>query len=511
MGLGTRRKMLVCVAIALIVFVAMPASGMAGAKHATTKKSGAAAGARSVTPQKVFFADMYEADDGTATAKVLPEMSFHTIHSDTDQDWFKITAEATDTPFSLEMQMWEGQEDWDTYMAVYRLNPDGTVSILDSNDDHDYFDTYSSMIYFEAPAPGTYYVMCRGLSTGYQGSYWLRQAKGIGVRVGGADRYDTAVAVSRFMFSNNNIPSYSNEDPEYVVVANGTSAADALAGSVLASVDDGVLLLTTPNALPAQTKAEISRVFTAPYWNGMEPTVYVLGGPAAVSDAVVAEIESINEVQEVVRLSGADRYATAAEIAYQVDDDYGADSTAFIVNGMSWADALAAGPVAAWYGSPILLTGMDSLPASTTAAIGDLGITHAIIVGSESVVSADVADDLASILGTVTAVSRIGGTNRYETARLLAQYGVDTRNMDGDRMTLVSGENFPDGLAAAPISWWRSDGPLLLTPKMSLSPEVRTFVEDNGPMGDNSYLIGGTGAVSDATYNAWKALYNLPD
>src|SRR5690349_1703557 len=93
------------------------------------------------------------------------------------------------------------------------------------------------------------------------------------VRVAGDDRYATAVAMSQIVFP---------AGAPTVLVASGEAFPDALAGGAAAGVNHAPLLLTSAAELPAVVADELRRL--APR------RVSVLGGPAAVSDHVLAEI-----------------------------------------------------------------------------------------------------------------------------------------------------------------------------------------------------------------------------
>lgn len=75
--------------------------------------------------------------------------------------------------------------------------------------------------------------------------------------------------------------------------------------------------------------------------------------PAAAENRQTAQVET-------KRLSGNDRYDTAAQIA-----KYGWNSadTAIIVSDEDFPDALSAAPIAAKKGIPLLLTSKNSLPS----------------------------------------------------------------------------------------------------------------------------------------------------
>ena len=64
------------------------------------------------------------------------------------------------------------------------------------------------------------------------------------VRYGGADRYATAVTVSRAAFP-------TGSSPDTVYVATGEAFADALSASAAAAATNGAVLLTPRDRLPA--------------------------------------------------------------------------------------------------------------------------------------------------------------------------------------------------------------------------------------------------------------------
>lgn len=106
----------------------------------------------------------------------------------------------------------------------------------------------------------------------------IEAAGGRSVRIAGANRYATAVAISE--------TSWTYEDTVVVFLATGDGFADALAAgpSTFAS---GPLLLTQRDTLPEETRAELQR---------LRPCMVVaVGGPAVISDEVVAQADAYTE------------------------------------------------------------------------------------------------------------------------------------------------------------------------------------------------------------------------
>lgn len=84
---------------------------------------------------------------------------------------------------------------------------------------------------------------------------------------------------------------------------------------------------------------------------------------------------------------------------------------------------------------------------------------------------------------------RLAGNDRYETSVKISQ---DSWNQS-DYVVLVSGENFPDGLSAAPLAR-KYDAPILLTQKTSLNSAVLSEIQRLQTK--NVFIVGGTGVIS---------------
>ncbi len=195
-------------------------------------------------------------------------------------------------------------------------------------------------------------------------------------RIAGADRYGTSAAVA------------AEYDPGVAVafVANGREFADALSASATAAGEAGPVLLTRPDRLSPSVMAELERLDPA--------RIVVLGGTAAVSDAVLEDVKEYSDV--VDRIGGQNRYETAGNLA---EEFFSAPvAHAMVVSGASFPDALAAGPVAAANNGPVLLTRPATLPAPTLATILELRIQNLTIAGGYKAVSENVGDELEAVV-----------------------------------------------------------------------------------------------------------------
>lgn len=186
------------------------------------------------------------------------------------------------------------------------------------------------------------------------------------------------------------------------------------------------------------------------------------------------------------RLSGSDRYHTAAAISQA---GWEKAETVVLARGDQYADALAGVSLAFKEDAPILLTRPDSLHPATQAELERLEAKNVIILGGAAAVAQAVEDQLAD-LGLN--VERVRGANRHGTAAAVAgkvaPNGVDTA-------VIAYGSNFPDALAAA--SYAAAAGyPILLTDKAALPQETKDALKGLGVK--NTIVVGGTGAIADS-------------
>ena len=321
-------------------------------------------------------------------------------------------------------------------------------------------------------------------------SKWTVNVPTESTEISGDSRYTTAVEASKRAYP---------DGAKMVVIATGENWPDALGGAALAGAADAPLLLTRKNTLPGEVAAEIVRLKAV--------GAYILGSEDAVSKAVYDAVDDLMILAPPERLGGSDRYATAnliaAETVDRVNADGGYDGTAFVATGLNFPDALAASPIAAANGWPIYLTRKTDLPSTVRAAMVANGSNHGYILGSTDAVGASVATELktAPFLG----FTRYGGSNRYETAAMIAGAGFDGMGMLWSRPAIAVGTNFPDALAGGVLQG--SDASvILLTPKDSLDPYAAAALTANRDMIYELRFLGSTAALGTAPRNAAKAL-----
>jgi putative cell wall-binding protein len=218
-------------------------------------------------------------------------------------------------------------------------------------------------------------------------------------RIAEHDRYMTAAKIAETAFP---------DGTKTVVIANGEDTldyADALAGSFLAGVVKAPILLTRTDTLPKATKDVIRGKLGA-------TEAYILGGTAAVSEAVVSELKDDLKLK-VTRVAGVNRFETAAKIL-EVGAKLGAEvpDTALIANGTRPADGLVASAYAYKENIPVLLVLQNNIPPETKKALK--GIRNTYVIGGEFVVS----DDILNALPNAT---RLSGDTRFHTSVAVAK------------------------------------------------------------------------------------------
>jgi probable HAF family extracellular repeat protein len=292
-------------------------------------------------------------------------------------------------------------------------------------------------------------------------STWNVEAADIG-RIAGPDRITTAVAVSE--------DSYPAGGAGAVVLATATNYPDALVGAPLAAAKNAPLLLTQGATLPAATFAEIKRLLPA------GGTVYLLGGTAVVPATIATELSTAG--YQVIRYSGATRYATAVAVAGAL----GNPSTVLLASGTNFPDALAAGPAAAHVHGVVLLTDSTTTPAATAAYLSSSAHTVYAIGGP-----AAAADPKATPLA---------GSDRYATAAAVAVQFFPSPTFVG----IATGLAFPDALSGG-AQLGHLGGPLLLTATDNVPSATSTYRASTRASVVSTHVYGGTSAIDDSVMN----------
>lgn len=161
-------------------------------------------------------------------------------------------------------------------------------------------------------------------------------------RLAGDDRYATARAVAVVAAEDAVGGGSGRPTPATVFLASGETFPDALSASGAAGRSGSPLLLTAAGALPATTVEQLA------LWRPAR--VVVLGGPAAVSDAVLRQAGAASGAT-VERLAGATRYETAAAALAAAPSP----ATVWLARGDGFTDALGGAAAAAALGGALVI------------------------------------------------------------------------------------------------------------------------------------------------------------
>lgn len=293
-------------------------------------------------------------------------------------------------------------------------------------------------------------------------------------RLAGETRLQTAIEIA-----NEGWPDGLDNEEKSIILARADKPADALSAAGLSGMKDAPILLSYPSALSQQVLDEIARLQAS--------KVYVLGGTNAISEKVIDQLRDVHV--EVERLEGKDRFETAVKINKAAG--LSESEHAYLVNGITVADALSASSPAAINKTPIYLTTNDAIPSELPKTIKEI-----TIVGGPAVVSTKLEKELQKRDITV---DRVSGENRFETNIEL----IKNRKQENKNILFVRGissktgvEDYPDAVTAGGLAQRLNATVFLLHPKGSNQDKaVQTYLNTQNY---DAYVLGGLKAVPDA-------------
>lgn len=358
-------------------------------------------------------------------------------------------------------------------------------------------------------------------------------------RTAGTDAPGTAAAQFEAAF-----PGYKTGSgcPTSAVVARYDEFPDALSGSTVAGVLNTGILLTSTSTLSTETANALKL-------EGIS-TVYLMGGPLAVSDAVMSQIQALpvyacggtspstTQKINVIRIQGQDRYGTSQaadqfalakggaltgknlSAAYgKYNDTTGSASpsgqtgenaalaTALVTTGQNFRDAVSASVLSASANFPMILTTATSLSPEAASTLTSDHIQQVIVLGGPLAVSDSVVNQIE---GMGIYVLRVAGQDGTDTAQQLAQFELATAadagmgwapdNGTSNNVALSRGNDFPDALAGSAYARYNSGSakpePILLTETPdSIGTYTTSFLNTGGSNPGIDGLAAPTGSV----------------
>ena len=289
-------------------------------------------------------------------------------------------------------------------------------------------------------------------------------------RLGGLNRYETAEKI------NNNIYSKT------LILVSGHDFADALVAAPLVYHLDGEIHLTQNNKLSQNTIDSLNR-------NEFNRAV-IVGGYSVVNKDVENELKG--RLSSVTRYAGDNRYLTSRKVAKAIVTNEGTNNYrkypyAFIVSGNDFPDALSIASVSAMTGSPILLNNGqiagDDLIAIATAT------EKVYKIGGQSVVGNEMDKNIT------TDYKRLGGTDRYETNKLVVEEFSNLFNKHN--AYIASGLDYPDALTGSALAGKNKQA--IILSKNPVSEHSKNAIKIINPT--KITALGGVSAVSESTLN----------
>ncbi len=184
-------------------------------------------------------------------------------------------------------------------------------------------------------------------------------------RLAGSNRYRTNIAIL-------NEIGVGGDD---IVVVDGSNFADALSVS---ATGKAIFLANTA----ADKLLDYQKEFLDGEVGPKGSDIDVIGGTGAVSDKIANEMVPYDIDAKTERIAGANRYRTSTEIASAYFDN--TINTIVLATGSDYADGLCAGPLAYYFGAPLILSTSKTAQVSVANEyMQDKNIANVTIIGGD--------------------------------------------------------------------------------------------------------------------------------
>lgn len=272
-----------------------------------------------------------------------------------------------------------------------------------------------------------------------------------------------------------------------VFISNGFKFTDALSGTPLAAQYNAPMLLVNGKSIDTQTLNEISRLSAK--------NIIILGGPHSVPEHIANTLRS--KGLNVRRIAGNNRYDTSRKIAEELINSSKA-TTAHLVNGEAYADAVSISAVAGRNKQPILLTKANALHKEVQTMTNS--IKNWNIIGGNTSITNTVETQLNQRVNTV---KRISGADRYEVNRNV----LNTWGMTGRKIYVGSGHAFADILTGSVLAARENTGILLLSERESHIASAEQYAKTKNL--NDFVILGGPNTLSEGIVTRFSNLYPL--
>lgn len=198
--------------------------------------------------------------------------------------------------------------------------------------------------------------------------------------------------------------------------------------------------------------------------------------------------------KKIHRLYGDTRYDTAVAIS---KNGWKESNMVIIARGDMFPDALAAVPLAGKYDAPILLTNTNTFTSVSAEEVKRLKAKDVYVLGTDDAIPDKVINEITEKTNIPNAnIHRIGGLTRYETAALIVE---KLDSPDNKTAIIATGEDYPDALSAAAISYYQRM-PIILVGKQEICSLAQEALKKLGIK--NVILVGGPDVVGEG-FETW--------
>ena len=307
-------------------------------------------------------------------------------------------------------------------------------------------------------------------------------------RVAGSDRYRTSVAAARRIAAGV-MPGLGRT----AIVASSDAFADALVAGPFAARGRHPVLLNPTNEL----HADVARYLTG----AQIEHVVIMGGTAALGEAVETAIEGMG--MSATRVSGADRYDTAAEAAEFAADRYSdaagkpcfSSRTVGIARARVPFDSFSAAPLLGELCAPLVLADPAQIPPGTAAYLDAARTAHDKI--DLRVFGGDTAVSGAALDGYL-ARAHVGSGQEPDDTVPGAYPTFDGPRSDQTLLTVVRGRTCMVRLDAT-VTCWGAEGPRERLTTASLTDVVVLSSSDSA----DYFALHACAVHADGTVSCW--------
>ncbi|NUU07560.1 cell wall-binding repeat-containing protein [Leifsonia sp. C5G2] len=290
------------------------------------------------------------------------------------------------------------------------------------------------------------------------------------------------------------------------IVASGWAADfDTPAQSVnVAASLDGVRVSVTPANL---YRSDVKRIY--PQLSGNNGFAVTLAASPGSHTVAISAIDTSTGAEQplgsrtvtvtgsaptATRVEGSDRYETAAAISRSAFP--GTAPAVYIASGQSAVDVISASSAAAKAGGPLLLNDGTGLQPATQTELQRLSPSRVYFVGGASTMPDSVIAAAQALVPGAT-VTRLGGTDRFETSRNVIRSAFTSTPV----LFVVDSNAWTDGLPAGNMAAFNGEPVLIVNgPSGTIDAATTTLIRDLAPGAIR--VVGGPAGVSDATLAA---------